>query len=160
MVLKEVTFSGGFPGASSTNRAEFHAKYAFSGEPNRFWHSKYVGKDGVIVCYDFQRRTIRPTSLSFQPRNRDFEAAKRQMPTRFQMVGTNDAACQHDSPWTILCEGISYETIETMNDHRGCAVDTRESCCSVAYSCVGLRVLTMKGDKVATLSRVKIWTKF
>ncbi len=128
----EVRFTNGTAGASSHNHDGVRTENGFViKDRNKLWASGPQERLPVFIWYDFKNRQIIPTRISFHPRRdttvsqtwNSMDFAKRLTPTKFQFVGSNDAVCNRNSTWTILCKDLSGNQIASQNETRQCRVE-------------------------------------
>ena len=157
--LREVSFTDGVAHSTSINsKIEFHPKEAF--KSNSTWRSIYKPPQlfPAYIWYDFRSRRIRPTLITFLPRQdrQNSRAQLKKTPSKFRFVGTNDAICNEDSDWSILCEGRSNDrpTIESLTIERGCHVSNPDLS---AFRCLGLKIDSSFSAVQAVLSLIRIW---
>ena len=133
---------------------------AFLTDPKKIWHSgPRVGKTPLpaYVWYDFVTRQIRPAKVSFRPRQDDLPGAKKQTPGYFQLVGTNEADCNEDSQWQVLCQDLSGIPVESLADRRSCQV-RREDIRGQSFRCVGIRILQVDSwEGKISFGGVRLW---
>ena len=164
--LTEVSFTGGIAAASST--------YSGLNAPNAF-----VPPDGsayeetkhlwaavnpvlpAFIWYDFQRRSICPSKVSFLPRQDNLEWAIRNMATKYQFLGSNDETCNPQSSWTLLCEDLSGKKIKSFDESRGCeVVNARSWGVQNKYRCISLKILELgqyQNGAMANVYNIRVW---
>lgn len=154
--IKEVKFAGGVPGASS--------QYSDSWVPEKAFEIQSAGTSGwqthgsarslpVMIWYDFKSEGIRPSEVSFQPAGGG--SYLQGTPTSYQFVGSNDAICNDDATWTILCEDLSDRQWRNDWEVRYCKVKPEVS---EKNRCLGIRVLAnRRGDGYTSLRNIRMW---
>ena len=131
-------------------------------DKTKLWHS--VRNPGMpqFIWYDFRVRRFSPARISFHPRrdrpNPKAQSLKEQTPTKFQFIGSNDAVCDRNSAWTVLCEDLSGEPVASRNENRECRVDGQQP----EFRCLGLKILAVHrlyvgSGNFSTLSGIRIW---
>ena len=163
--LRQIHFNGGEAQASSVDFYK-QASTAFHGQNDHhhYWHSGDE-KFPKFIWYDFidQRRSAaKVTFMSRYPeRSGNLEKALNQMPSKFQLVGSNDGLCAAESTWTVICEDLSGKVIESVNELRGCSIK-KDRCTKTTqrkYRCLGLKILDNSGNGPYTsLRKIKMWT--
>ena len=154
---KEVSFQGGKAGASSEYTGYFAPQYGFMNEPNRNWASKEKPTLPEIIWYDFGARRVKASKIAFQTRDKNEDAARKQVPRHFKFVGSNSAKCDADAEWTTICEKKVLKPLESVDDVRGCSSVQENT--SRAYRCLGLIILDMEGELYTSIRNIRIWKK-
>ena len=134
-------------------------------DTTRFWHTavKLLDPLPLFIWYDFRVRRLIPARISFHPRrdsNRwlwgnSADAAKKQTPTQFQFVGSNDASCGVEAVWTVLCEDLGRNPVTSQDETRGCPVNKRQS----KFRCLGLKILANQHQAHSSLSGIRMWAR-
>ena len=81
----------------------------------------------------------------------------------FQLVGSNDAVCDENSKWEVLCQDLSGTPIESMADRRSCRVHIDDFNYCPKFRCVGIKVLQNKfnaddsGKVYVALTGIRMW---
>eukprot|EP00111_Clytia_hemisphaerica_P011934 TCONS_00035066-protein len=153
---QEVVAKEGTPGASSpgwdsnwsVDRAFNQPDYSFG------YHTKDpYGNAPQMIWYHF-REAFRPAEITFR-------AAQdpKDVPTKFQLVGSNDDHCNQYSPWTILCEDLRGLKVSTRYQIQRCVVNDFHT---KSYKCVGLRILSgglTHNDPNVGLGNMRFWKR-
>ena len=100
--------------------------------------------------YDFRSRQICPAKISFRP-------DKTQQV--FQLVGSNDAVCDENGHWEVLCEDNSF-SLEPFPDRLSCHVGREDiNTCSM-FRCVGIKVLKFEGRlNYVSIGGIHLWSR-
>ena len=111
----------------------------------------------LIDCrYDFpEGKAFVPAEVSFRPRQ-DIPTGWQHSPTKWQFVGTNDATCNQNSAWAILCEDLSGAGYKTNNDIKFCSVPLH---LNRKYRCLGIRILQNTNVWETGLQSLRFWEK-
>ena len=93
--------------------------------------------------------------MSFQPAQPN--TATHGAPTSYQFVGSNDAVCNDDASWTILCEDLSDREWRNYWKVRFCRVKPE---INEKFRCLGIRVLAnRRPDGASSLRNIRMWRK-
>jgi len=160
-VIKEVRFrtEDERAGASSSYSSGLWSKpkSAFRQDIKEAWQSGYQDRKPFphLVWYNFpEESAFVPAEVSFRPRQ-DSEKEARQVPSKWQFVGTNDAVCNEDSAWTILCEDLSGVEGTGFASNKFCRVAPE---LNRKFRCLGIRILE-SGSVAASLNSLRFWKK-
>jgi len=157
--MKEVKFTGGVAGATNEYSNDWRAELAFIPQTpvEKGWHTG--PKSGpalnlpVMIWYDFKSDGVRPSEVSFQPAQKEVTKS----PTSYQFVGSNDAVCNDDSVWTILCEDLSDRTWRNDWEVKYCKVKPE---ITEKFRCLGIRILANRHKDGWTHARnIRVWEK-
>ena len=118
----------------------------------RLFHccSRYEFKDAVL-----------PGRVSFRPRHdsgcgvEGFWCGA----TKWQFIGSNDAVCDENAAWTILCEDLSGRHFERPGESKYCEV---ERSVKGAFRCLGISVLDSSYDGIysgVSVSGIRMWKR-
>ena len=159
-VRNEATFTHGSQGSSSHFDPSWNQGFLQGSE--FIWHSGHSQprkpeKLPVFIWYEFADPQFCPIEISFHPRQNEPEADnfKKQTPTRFQFIGTNDENCSTNSDWTVICENQTRSP-EFRNETRHCRVDPKNQLCQ-GFRCLGLKVLANKEMGWVSLNGIRMW---
>jgi len=161
--MKEVKFTDGDAGATnyySPGTMPLKAFIPRSPIDSNMWHTGSGSSSGsppdlpVMIWYDFKSRSIRPEAVSFQ--SAQAAANLQRGPTSYQFVGSNDAVCNDDSTWTVLCEDLSDRAWRNRWDVKRCKVKPE---ITEEFRCLGLVVLSSRGDGWVTLRNIRMWER-
>jgi len=165
--LKQVQFTGGTAGASSVydTSGRYSAANAFLRDSDVYWNS---GRDATgngayiktpfphLLWYEFPTAFI-PGRVSFRPcpvkdcvPEHHWAGAR-----KWQFIATNDAVCDENSAWTILCEDLSGKHFESEWQTKYCVADPNVN---EEFRCVGISVLDGSYPR-SVISGVRMWEK-
>ena len=75
----------------------------------------------------------------------------------YQFVGSNDATCNDDATWTVLCEDLSDRAWRNEWEVRYCKVKAE---ISEKFRCLGFRVLAnRRTDGWTSLRNIRMWER-
>lgn len=157
--MTEIMFSGGVPDATNQfDNSHWTPQNGFRrGMPvGNGWHSGPSGNPPPLplyVWYDFKSEGFRPAEVSFQPTH---EKQPNRAPSSYQFVGTNDAVCNDDSIWTLLCEDLSDREWRNHFEVRYCKVKPEVR---TKFRCLGIRLLVVRQDGWAGLRNIRMWQR-
>ena len=78
-------------------------------------------------------------------------------PSSYQFVGSNDATCNDDSVWTVLCEDLSDRAWRNHWEVRYCKVKPEMS---EKFRCLGIRALAnRRTDGWTSLRNIRMWER-
>ena len=104
--------------------------------------------------YDFPlEKAFVPAEVSFRPRQIGNTA---HAPTKWQFVATNDAACDQNAAWAILCEDLSGAGYKSQGDIKFCSVPIQFN---TKFRCFGIRILQNTNGIEAGLQSLRFWEK-
>jgi len=156
---REVKFTGGVAGATSFYNNNWRPENAFvHNDPGKGWHVGPPGKPPgppAMVWYDFKSAGIRAAEVSLQPA--ETGKAMQGAPSSYQFIGSNDANCNNDATWTVLCEDLNDRAWRDQWEVRYCRVkpETREK-----FRCLGIRVLNnRRGDGWISIRNIRMWER-
>jgi len=160
--IKEIQFSGGVVGASSYRHDHWHPGYAFKKQlpVDNGWHIGPASGDvshnpPVMLWYDFKAEGYRAAEVTFQPAQKG--TATDGAPSSYQFVGSNDAVCNDDATWTVLCEDLSDRAWRNYWEVRRCKVKPEMT---EKFRCLGIRVLAnRRNDGWTSLRNVRMWER-
>jgi len=159
--IREITFSGGVASATSYHSDHWRPENAFKRQlpVDNGWHigpgKTPAQSPPVMIWYDFKAEGIRPAELSFQPAQQS--GATQGAPSSYQFVGSNDAVCNDDATWTVLCEDLSDRAWRNYWEVRYCKVKPEMT---EKFRCLGIRVLAnRRTDGWTSLRNVRMWER-
>jgi len=161
--IKEVKFVGGDEGATSFLDHNWLPEAAFAERMpyNKGWHVGAIKgihqamSPPIMIWYDFKSRHITPAEMSIQPSQTG--GATQGAPSMWQVVGSNDAHCDDDSNWTIVCEDLSDEKWRSYYEVRYCRVKPEVK---QAFRCLGIRVLNnLRSDGWTSMRNIRLWER-
>ena len=160
-MLKEISFEGGEAG-STTSWPSYRAIDAFEADPSKKWHSGPKDRKTTLpafIWYDFKSRPICPAKISFRSRqDRLIDNAKDQIPEKYQLVGSNDAVCNENAKWEVLCQDLSGVSITSLADRRFCQVRLEDVIPCQMFRCVGIKVLHVDDEySRVSLGGIRLW---
>ena len=79
------------------------------------------------------------------------------MPAEFQFIGSNDAVCNANSTWSVLCERDYPEKVASLDEWRGCEIQD-QSLALTKFRCLGIKVLSaQEADDITALAEIRVW---
>ena len=104
-----------------------------------------------IILFEF----FFTSQVSFQPAQKG--GALQGAPTAYQFVGSNDAVCNDDATWTVLCEDLSDRAWRNEWEVRYCKVKPEMS---EKFRCLGIRALKNQRPTGWTAIRnIRMWER-
>ena len=93
--------------------------------------------------------------MSFQPAQEN--GATQGAPSSYQFVGSNDAACNDNSTWTVLCEDLSDREWRNYWEVRYCRVKPEMT---EEFRCLGIRgLVNRRTDGAMSLRNIRMWER-
>jgi hypothetical protein len=159
--IREVKFSGGVAGATSFY-PNWQPEKGFTSQipVDQGWHagpgSGNAYSPPLILWYDFKTATgIQPAEVSLQPCQTG--GGLQGAPSSYQFIGSNDAVCNDDATWTILCEDLSDRAWRSHWEVRYCKVKPE---IHETFRCLGIRALANhRPDGWTSMRNVRMWEK-
>ena len=102
----------------------------------------------------YQPPNLSQSQLSLQPA----ESSPQGAPSMYQFVGTNDAKCDDNSNWMILCEDLSDRPWRSYYEVRYCKVQRELS--GQKFRCLGIRVLNnRRSNGWTSIRNIRMWMR-
>ena len=95
--------------------------------------------------------------MSFQPAQTGLKTQR--APTSYEFIGSNDALCNDDAAWTVLCEDNSDQKWRDYWQVKYCKV---KKGMKAKFRCLGMRILNNYGgptDGWISLRNFKMWER-
>ena len=140
---------------ASSTKTNFLPWHGF-GDCQNYWSSEPPSNFPVYIWFEFNDPVI-PERISFRPRpaGTNLYNSKRQMPSKFHFIGSNDNNCNKYSRWSTLCHKSYGKSIKKDTEIRGCAVSKHDQT-EQSFRCLGLKIHSVHGSEFASLCGIHI----